>query len=108
MNFSMNVICKPEAAGEKLSVINELLSALGIEASPAFEPYWKERALSQLSYGGSIGKPDFPLIETKLREIAKADVSLAASMDAWEFTFYASAEELLTGERSAFIECNIY
>ena len=108
MNFSLNIICKNEIAEEKEAEVKALLDALRIEGSPAFEPYWKDRSLSRLAFGAQLATPDFALIKAHLCAIARAEVSLSSSLEEWEFSHYASVEELASGKSEAFIVCEVF
>ena len=108
MNFSLNIICRKEIAAEKETQAKALLTALGIDGSPVFEPYWKDSSLSQLIFGAPLGTPDFELIKAHLCTIAGAEVALSASLDEWEFSHYASIEELVSEKNTAFIFCNVF
>ena len=108
MNFSLNIICRNELTEEKESEVQALLSALGIAEKAQFEPYWKDASLSQTIFGAELKNPDFNLMEARLSKIAGAEVALSTSIDEWEFSHYASAEELACGKSSAFVVCQVF
>ncbi len=108
MNISLNIICKADLAEEKAAMVKTLLSLLGIDDTLCFEPYWKDNGLSQLLFGASLEKPDFALVKAVLSAIVGAEVALSASMEEWEFSYYATVDELLSGKKSAFLVCDIY
>jgi len=108
MNFSINVICKNELVAETSIRLEKLLISLGISAKPQFEKYWKDSNFSQVLFGATLQNPNFNYLKAELAEIAGTEVSFSGSMEAWEFSSYASPEELLLGKKASFLVCEIY
>ena len=108
MNFSLNIICKNDIIEEKEAQAAALLSSLGIPEKAKLEPYWKDSRLSQISLGVKLNTPNFNLIKEHLSKIAGTEVSLSASLDEWEFSHYASIEELICGKSAAFVVCEVF
>ena len=85
-----------------------MLAELGISSEVSFTPYWKDKSLSQTIFGVPVQSPDFDLISRCLSEIAGGQVDVSVSMEEWEFTHYASMEELSSENGNAFVVCGIF